>query len=101
VQEKNLRLARARLEFAEDRLEAVRRWTKQLPLEIRDNYDGPSRHLAFFLEGDLPRGLAMLGRQLTALEQYANLQSEVGSARPAAAPAPAAPAATTPQKEKS
>lgn len=84
VQEKNLRLAEARLEFAEERLEAVRRWMKHLTLEIRDTFDGPSRHLALFLEADLPRGLALLARQLTALEQYANLRADV--AAPAAGP---------------
>lgn len=97
VQEENLRLAKGRLQFAEERLEAVRRWMKQLPLEIRDTYDGPSRHLAFFLEGDLPRGLALLTRQLTALEQYVNLQGQPVSAPAAPAPTPAA----SPEKEKS
>lgn len=100
VQEENLRLAQGRLQFAEDRLEAVRRWKKRLPLEIRDTYDGPSRHLAFFLDGDLPRGLALLARQLTALEQYANVGSGTGPAPAVTAPAPAAPAAATPQQEK-
>jgi hypothetical protein len=76
VQEKNLRLAQARLQFAEDRLGAVRRWMKQLPVDVHDTFDGPSRHLALFLEADLPRGLALLARQLTALEQYANLRAE-------------------------
>ena len=91
VQEENLRRAKARLEFSEDRLEAVRRWKKQLPGEVRDTYQGPSSHLTFFLEGDLPRGLALLARQLTALEQYANLRVD-----PIPAPAPA----TTTEKEK-
>jgi hypothetical protein len=113
VQEENLRLARARLQFAEERLDAVRRWTKQLPLEIRDTYDGPARHLSFFLDGDLARGLALLTRQLTALEQYVNLQSAAGAGgSPAVASPPgpadatgspatsAAPAAPNPPKEK-
>jgi hypothetical protein len=90
VQEENLRLAKARLEFAEDRLEAVRRWQKRLPMEIHDIYDGPIRHLTFFLDADLERGLALLARQLTALEQYANLRPEGPSA-----------AASATEKEKS
>jgi hypothetical protein len=81
VQEENLRIAKARLEFAEDRLEATRRWSKRLPQEMRDVYDSPTRHLGFFLDGELPRALAQLARQLTALEQYANLRAD-------AAPAP-------------
>src|SRR5262249_4982395 len=94
VQEGNLRRAKDRLEFAEERLKAVRHWQRQLPVSRRDTYEGPSRRLAFFLEADLPRGLALLARQLTALEQYAALQAEA-----APAPAPAAPAAPPP-KEK-
>jgi hypothetical protein len=89
VQEENLRRARARLEFAEGRLEATRRWAQRLPLEVQETYDGPTRRLAFFLDGELPRGLALLARQLTALEQYANLRVDP-------APAPARPG-----KEKS
>ena len=87
-QEDNLRRAQRQLEFAEDRRAAVRRWMKQLPKEIVDTYEGPVRHLSAFLDGDLPRGLSLLARQLTALEQYADL-------RPNSAPAP------TPAQEKS
>jgi hypothetical protein len=83
-QEENLRRAKARLQFAEDRLAAVGRWMKRLPSEIQDIFDGPARHLGSFLEADLQRGLAVLARQLTALEQYANLASP-----PASSPAPA------------
>jgi hypothetical protein len=70
VQEKALRRAKARLEEAEERLAAVRRWMLRLPREICDTYDGPAGHLAAFLDGNLPSGLALLARQLTALEQY-------------------------------
>jgi len=80
VQEKNLRKAQARLEFAEERMAAVRRWMVQLPKEICAAYDGPAGRLAFFLEGELPSGLAQLDRQMTALEQYANLQAPVAVA---------------------
>jgi hypothetical protein len=90
VQEENLRAARARLQFAEDRLEAVRRWMRRLPMESRDVFDGPTRQLTFFLDAELPRGLALLARQLTALERYAERSVE---------PAPAPPAA--PEKEES
>jgi hypothetical protein len=81
VQEENLEIALARLHNAQDRLEATRRWLQRLPSVIRDVYDGPARHLAFFLDIDLPRAQAELAKQLTALEQYLGVQ-------PAAAPAP-------------
>ena len=74
VQEDNLRRAKSRLENAEDRKDAVPQWMKRLPKEILDTYDGPVRHLASLLDSDLPRGLALLARQLTALEQYAELR---------------------------
>jgi hypothetical protein len=86
VQEKNLRRAQAGLEAAQDRLEAVRRWTHRLPREITSVYDGPAGRLSHLLDADLPRGLALLSRQLTALEQYVNLR-----AGPAPAPTPEPP----------
>jgi hypothetical protein len=95
VQEKNLRRARAKLEAAEDRLETVRAWMIRLPREICAHYDGPTRRLGLFLDTDLPSGLALLARQLTALEKYANVRSDS-----AAAPADRAVAAK-PDKEKS
>jgi hypothetical protein len=70
LQEENLRKAQARLHFAEDRLDAVRRWIKRLPVEIRETYDSPVRRLGLFLDVDLAQALAQLSRQLTALEQY-------------------------------
>ena len=86
VEEKNLRCVQARLQAVEDRLEAVRRWMLRLPREICANYDGPANRLALFLDADLPAGLAVLARQLNALEQYANLKADTVAA-PTAAPA--------------
>jgi hypothetical protein len=95
VQEKNLRRAQAKLQAAEDRLAAVRAWMIRLPRETCTHYDGPAGRLALFLDADLPSGLALLSRQLTALEKYANLQAD-----PVAVPADPAVAAK-PEKEKS
>jgi hypothetical protein len=75
TQEDNLHRAEARLEFAQDRLEATRRWLRRLPQDREDTYEGPARRLAFFLDADLARGLAVLQRQLAALERYADLRS--------------------------
>jgi hypothetical protein len=76
VQEKNLRRAKARLQAAEDRLASVRRWMVRLPREISATYEGAAGRLAHFIDADLPSGLALLSRQLTALEKYADLQAE-------------------------
>lgn len=85
VQEKNLRRARACLEEAEERLLAVRQWILRWPREVCDTWTGPAGHLTGFLDREVPAGLALLGRQLTALEQYANVRIEPArsaSARP-------------------
>jgi hypothetical protein len=80
VEEKNLRKALARLEFAEDRLETTRRWSQRLPRLIQDTYDGPTRSLSFFLDTDMERALAHLGQQINVLEQYVNMQGPQTSA---------------------
>jgi len=93
VQEENLRLALGRMHHAEDQLEVVRRWMKKLPVAVADVFEGPTRQLAFFLDCEIARGLAMLERQLTALEQYAHLRTPAGAAsRPAAPSKPEAQA---------
>jgi hypothetical protein len=71
VQEKNLQRAKVNLRDAEDLLERVRHWMRQLPCAIEDTYEGPARKLSFFLDIELERALALLARQLAALEQYA------------------------------
>jgi hypothetical protein len=70
VQEKELRAAEAELDFAQERLSAVRRWMHQLPQVVQDLYQGPSRRLEFCLDVTLAQTLAQLGRHLSALEQY-------------------------------
>jgi hypothetical protein len=82
VQEKNLRRARARLEHAEEQVERCRHWIGKLPQVVDEVYNGKARRLANFLEEDLPKALAVLTRQLAALEAYAGL-------RPDYAPGPA------------
>jgi hypothetical protein len=94
VQEKNLRRAKAKLQAAEDRLEAVRAWMLRLPREISATYDGPTGRLTLFLDADLPSGLALLARQLTALEKYADPHADTGAA-------PTQPVAAKPEKEQS
>jgi hypothetical protein len=89
VQEKALRRAKARLEYAEDQVARVRAWIVRLPKLIDELYRGPARRLGSFLEVDLPKGRALLNRRLDALDSYAGL-------RPDYAPGPAAPASPSP-----
>lgn len=82
VQEKALRLAKARLEYAEEKVAKCRQWIGRLPKMIDELYVGPSRRLSNFIDGDLRKGLAELSRRVVALESYASL-------RPDYAPGPA------------
>jgi|SRR5579883_350982 len=76
VQEKNLRLARARLEHAEEKVETVRRWIGRLPKMIDEMFTGPSRRLKSMLEADLPNGIAALSLRIASLESYAGLRPD-------------------------
>jgi hypothetical protein len=76
VQEKNLRLAKARLQHAEDQVVKCRQWIARMPKMIDEVYTGPSRRLGNLLEADLPKGLAELDRRLMALELYAGLRPD-------------------------
>jgi hypothetical protein len=76
VQEKALRLAKARLEHAEEKVETVRRWIGRLPKMIDEMFTGPSRRLKSILEADLPNALAELARRVASLESYAGLRPD-------------------------
>ena len=84
VQEEALWAAEDRLQHAHDQIAIVRQWYQRMPKMISEAYDGPSRHLANFLEAELPRGLATLKARIANLEAYVNLKPEhVPSAPPA------------------
>src|SRR5438874_8536001 len=89
VQEKNLRLAKARLEHAEEKVETVRRWIGRLPKMIDEMFTGPSRRLKSMLEADLPNAQAALAQRIASLESYAGL-------RPDYAPGPSNTGSTPP-----
>lgn len=76
VQERNLRRAKARLEYAEEKVETIRRWIARLPKMIDEVFTGPSRRLQSMLEADVPNALTELGRRLAALESYAGLRPD-------------------------
>jgi hypothetical protein len=69
-QEKLLRRAEAKLEFALQHLAAAERWQRDLPRELM-NYQGPARRLQNALDGELPRAIAFLEGKVAALETYA------------------------------
>jgi chromosome condensin MukBEF ATPase and DNA-binding subunit MukB len=73
-QEKALRRARARLEWAQQQRDRTRAWLHDLPRAVND-YAGPSRQLQDLLEADLPRICALLARKAQALWEYVERRS--------------------------
>src|SRR5262245_19563241 len=97
-QEKALRRAVAKKEFAERQVEVCRRWLTKLPAAVAETYEGPARKLAATLEAELPRGLAVLERLIAALEAYLQIAPSSPSSGPPekAEPPPAEPPAPPP-----
>jgi chromosome segregation ATPase len=77
--EHQLRKAQARLREAEDRVQAVRRWQRNLPEFIHD-YEAPARQLAGFVESNLLQGLALLEDKIAALAAYLALAAPQSTA---------------------
>jgi hypothetical protein len=71
---KALEAAQRRLRVGQEKLEAVRRWTRLLDREFMD-YKGNVAPLAGWLQADLARGLALLKRLSGTLESYVSLES--------------------------
>ncbi len=84
-QEEALARAERRLEHAEDRVETCRRWGPMLQRAIEE-YEAPARRLGGYLDGELPRGLALLERMSAALERYAELKAPSANPSPGTTP---------------
>jgi len=97
VQEKNLRMAKAGLEHAEDQVVKCRQWASRLPKLVDEIYSGSGRRLANFVEADVPRALADLVRRIGALDSYSGLQPDYAPT-PTTSSAPASPP-TAPKKD--
>ena len=105
-----LKKAQLRLEEAEQKIKAVKKWSRILEEEVGE-YRGPAQELGNVVAGELPKAVAELNRMLLALEAYMSVKAPPGasvsmavcgepsgvqSAAPSAAP-PSSPApATTP-----
>jgi hypothetical protein len=66
---KALRLAQQKLEHAEERVRACRRWEPLLQRAV-DEYQGPARQLGGLLDGELPKSAALLDRLIDSLDAY-------------------------------
>jgi hypothetical protein len=108
AEEKALRLAKTRLEEAEDKLEAVRAWIPELQHAAQE-YRSHSQPLGDMLEGEVKNALALLDRMIDALESYLSLHAPSttpldggqGFAQPAAAPGTPASVGTAPAEAAS
>ncbi len=70
VEEKQLKMLVARLEQAQEKLVACKRWRQQLDKELLA-YRGVARRAQGVIEATFPAAVAELDRASTALEQYA------------------------------
>jgi|SRR6516164_6626475 hypothetical protein len=71
-QEIALARARRRLEEAEEKVKACRRWLHQLPLDVSD-FEGPANALTNFLDHEMKRAIVLLQNKVDSLEAYARL----------------------------
>ena len=76
---KQLEKAKRRLELAEAKIMAVRRWTVEMRKEIEE-FEVQSAKLEQYLEGNLPKALAALTRMTGALDRYIQPGGPAGEA---------------------
>lgn len=69
-----LEAAKRRLQIAQEKVEAVKRWSHRAQREANE-YIGAIQPLKAWLEFELPKALADLGRMARALEDYVALES--------------------------
>lgn len=88
-QEEALAEAERRLDYAEEKVATIRRWGTTLLPHAQTEYEAPSRQLANFLQGELPRAVALLDRKLDILSEYVAMSLPSSRTESAAVPAPA------------
>ncbi len=72
-----LKKAQARLEEAEQKVKAVKRWSRVLDEEAEE-YRSHSQELSNTLAGELPKGIHDLNQMLAALDAYIGLSAPAG-----------------------
>jgi len=68
-EEKQVKKCKARLEFAEEKLDHTKHWLRAFP-EAQLDYEGPGRQLKTQVENAIPTMTAFLEQRIAALEQY-------------------------------
>jgi hypothetical protein len=74
VEKKDLEKAKRRLALAEEKLEAVRRWSRAIGREAAE-YEAGVSALRTWLEADCPKSIASLERMIKSLDAYLGLQA--------------------------
>jgi hypothetical protein len=82
-----LQAAKQRLEMAQEKIEAVKRWGVTCRHEI-DEHDGRRGQLQQYIETEFVRSLTTLERMIAAIEAYSEIKSAVEDAAPPPANTP-------------
>lgn len=82
-EEKEVARLKRKIEEAEQKLAAIKKWSRQLDQEIL-TCKGQLQTLSNFVEGEIPTGMARLNRMVEIIQNYLKTQSE--SAQEAARP---------------
>ena len=67
-----LKRAKVRLEEAEEKVKTVRKWLGIVQHAVNE-YEGQAQQLGNVIADDIPRGVAVLGRMIEALEKYTQI----------------------------
>lgn len=76
-----LQAAKKRLETAQEKVEAVRRWCAFCEHEVEE-HEGRRASLQRYLEAEFERSMATLLRMISAVEAYADIESNVADFAP-------------------
>jgi hypothetical protein len=80
-EQKAVELAKRRVDLAETKAQAVRRWRHLIEREILE-FRGTMNQLASFLQVDMPRAKALLERMIRALERYLAVETTAEAVSP-------------------
>lgn len=77
-EEKLLRRAQAKLEYAEEKVKNCKAWIVKLPDLIDEHFIAPAHRLQAFMDVDLAKAMAQLDNQAAALEKYLDVRQKPG-----------------------
>jgi hypothetical protein len=96
---KALERAQQRLKLAEEKVEAVKKWTRALQHELNE-YAGRMAQFTAALEVDLPKAMAGLERIMSALDSYLSMSAPRPAAEPRSGEAAGSGSMAMPREER-